>query len=455
MVLGSPNRDERMKTQKKMLNVHFFLRDGETNTEPTKNLVIYYQLEIEGYLRDTPKSTKIKIPHKYWWNHPKSKLKAPIISKEGKFQWILQPFQDANELNQKLFEMRESFKEIFQSLQTFYDEVPSYQKIHQNFNPANKKNKLLLTPTFLKVLDETIKDREDEKKIVKSTKKTYNTRRKNIATFFSLHYSERILVTEIKYKHIKELQKWMISVKNEDKSPKFGIDHINKHASLIKQTLDFALNQEYIEYMPVAKLNLSYSKPKPPNYLNAHWREKIEKCDAHSVQKVKDVAIFLMYTGFSHTDYMSLRNDDLQGACFKKQRDKSSIFSLPPLLPQAAAIIEKYGSIEKIPRFDISDLNKLLKHLGDYCGINIDSVGFNLSTSDFRETFGSMMENEFMLPRSIIKFMMGHTNEKQLTNYSSVMPSRILYELEKHWKDIDNEALKEYALFIEEFRKAG
>lgn len=454
MVSDSPNRCKRMKTQKKMLHVHFFLRDGETNTEPTKSLVIYYQLEIEGQLRDSPKSTKLKIPHRYWWNHPKNKLKALPISKEGKFQWIMKPFEDAEEINIRLQEIRETFKEIFQSLQTFYDEIPTYQKIYENFNPANRKKRVLLTPTFMKVIDETIKDREDEKKIKKSTKNTYRTRRNNIATFFKIHYSEQILVTEIKYRHVKELQKWMLTVKNEDDTPKFGIDHINKHATLMKQALDFALNQEYIQHLAIAKLNLCYSKPKPPNYLNAQWRERIEKCDAHSVEKVRDVAIFLMYTGFSHTDYMSLRNADLHGACFKKQRNKSSIYSLPPLLPQAKAIIDKYGSIEKIPRFDISDLNKEFKHLGDFCGINAETVGFNLSTSDFRETFGSMMENEFMLPRSIIKFMMGHTNEKQLTNYSSVMPTRILYELEKHWKDIDNEALKEYSKFIEEFRKA-
>jgi integrase len=90
-------------------------------------------------------------------------------------------------------------------------------------------------------------------------------------------------------------------------------------------------------------------------------------------------------------------------------------------------VITKYQGIKNLPRPDISDLNKTLKILGEVC-----QAPFSLSTSTFRETFSSMMENEYMVPDRLLMFMMGHTNPRQLRNYSTVMPARILHELKKN-----------------------
>jgi integrase len=105
---------------------------------------------------------------------------------------------------------------------------------------------------------------------------------------------------------------------------------------------------------------------------------------------------------------------------------------MPILLPEAKAIIEKYGSIEKLPRYDASDLNKDLKHLAHCAGIAKD-LQHPLRISDFRETFASMLENEFMLEPRIVQVMIGHTNPRQIQSYSRLMPERILYELDQ-WR---------------------
>ena len=61
----------------------------------------------------------------------------------------------------------------------------------------------------------------------------------------------------------------------------------------------------------------------------------------------------------------------------------------------------------------------------------VAGIQYALKTSDFRDTFACMMENEYMIEKRTLMYMMGHTNERQLTNYSAVMPARILYELRK------------------------
>ncbi len=438
-----------------MLKVHFFLRDGEKNITPDKALTINYQLEIEGQERDTAISSRIKIPHKFWWNYSKNKLDAPPINKDGKQQWVIPSYYEAEEINERLNQMREVLKDVFKSLQTFSDETPSYHQIRERFDPKTRQAKKIITPKFLEVLNEMIDHLEKKKKRNEGTIRNYRVREKNITQFLKECYSTKILITELKHRHIEQLQEWMSEKKNYDGSQQFGQDHRNKHATCMKQSLEFAVNNEYLQNLPVAKLGLTYSPDKPPAYLALEHRQIIANCAAHSIQKVKDVAVFLMHTGFSYTDYLSLTHEHLQGACWKKQRDKSEVFSLPPLLPQAAAVIRKYGSIEALPKMDLSDMNKALKHLGDFCNINEKTVGFNLSTSVFRETFASMMENEFMFPRNTIKFLMGHKTEKQLKNYSSVQTGRILHELQKHTLTIQNQVLKEYSDFIEEFKKAS
>jgi hypothetical protein len=71
-----------------------------------------------------------------------------------------------------------------------------------------------------------------------------------------------------------------------------------------------------------------------------------------------------MYTGFSWIDYTNLKSEHLMDdKCWRVQRQKTDVWSMPILLPEAKAIIDKYGSIEKLPRPNDSDLNKELKYL--------------------------------------------------------------------------------------------
>ncbi|MER0442686.1 phage integrase SAM-like domain-containing protein [Emticicia sp. W12TSBA100-4] len=438
-----------------MLSVHFYLRAAETCSSPDKKLVIYYQLEIEGQKRDTAQSTKIKIPHRFWWAYPKNRLHAPTLSKDGQPQYVVQSFYESEHINEQLAQIRDGYRELFKSMQTFSEDVPSYNELRKCFDPATRTIKRKVIPTFVSLMKQMIEEYEIERGWSRGTATNYCIRQNNIIEFFSEKKYSKLLINEVKYKHIKELLSWMKQQKDEMSKQKFGIDHCNKHATLMKTVIDYAVNEELIQHSPIAKLNLTYSEIQPPKYLGLLERKAIENCTVKSVEKIRDIAVFLMHTGFSYIDFLDLKSEHLQGACWKKQREKSSVYSLPPLLPEAAIIISKYGSIEKIPRLHITDANKALKYLGDYCKINTETVGFELTTSVFRETFASMMENEYMIPRSSIKFMMGHKTEKQLANYSTVQGGRLLHELEKHAKAANNPILKKYSEFLQSFRMAS
>lgn len=398
-----------------MLKVHFFAR-GYNTAKPTDNITIYCQLEILGINRDTPFSTKIRIQKKFWEHNR-----------------IKDSYHNATFLNTHLHDIERCLLTIHQSLVYSNSDI-SYKSIRDKY--CSKSNSIKSKPvkTFVQALKETIQHRT--KTLATSTANTYRTRNKNIQLWIQQSNYSKLLITELKHRHFSELNNFLISLGN------IGLDHRNKHLTLLKQVLDYALNSEYITTHPVSKLNLHYSQPKPPKYLTPNHRQSIEQYSGAVCGLAKDVAIFLLYTGLSYTDYLTLNQSHIlkieQGAYIKKKRNKTDIYQIIPILPQAKIILDKYG-IDNMPRPDMSDLNKELKYLQELCNIPESIIGFSLSTSVFRETFASMMENEFMLPTRVIMTMMGHSTTKQLNTYSNIMPSRIHHDLSHsipNWQDI-------------------
>ena len=401
-----------------MLNVQFFLR-GSKKADPMKLVSIYCQLSIEGEPRDTPFSTGIKIPPAYWSG-----------------ERALESYALADNVNRHLLNIRKSFQDIFDMYHMLHpgtDITYSFIREHylQNGTVKNPKE----SPKFLAALESLIQYKRDVQKVEPGTMKTYRTRCQALMKFLKDTKQLDIRITEIRHAFIEHFKSYLATQRKPDGSAAFCKNSINKYLSLVSSVIDHAIKKEWIQFRPVAKMNLSYEKPKPPKYLTALLRQMIINCPHPSAEKARDIAVFLMHTGFSYTDYLSLRNEHLIGNCFRKARNKTGIYSMPILLPETRKVIEKYGCIDNLPRPDMSDLNKELKFLGDLVGINHRTVGFDLSTSVFRDTFISMMENEYMIDERTLMRMSGHTNRRQLDTYSNISPERMIYELKERNKN--------------------
>lgn len=391
------------------MKVQFFAR-GEASC-PTKK--VYCQLALDNEQRDTPFSLRITVPAEHW-------------QPDRTGQWVKEEYFLADKINDQLKGVMMAFDDIL-SLLRLSDEVISYQKARECFDVKSlsmiqpKKKEAAL---FLDIYDEMVKETRKQKQWQDSTYETYITRRSNIVAFLTEKKLLKIKINEVRYKFFREFEIWLIE-------KGFCRNYLNKTLVAAKKALSYAVNEEYIEYMTVGKLGLTYDAPKPPNYLLPLYRHKIIAYDGAAHEQIRDVAVFLMYTGFSWVDYSSLKEQHLvEGVGWKKSRNKSKIFSLPPLLPQAQKIISKYGGVEQLPQMHLDTFNDKIKLLGDEIGVTEEVTGFVLSSSVFRDTFCSMMENERCADLRTVMAMMGHTNTKQVRNYSSVTPDRIRHELE-------------------------
>lgn len=408
----------------KKMNVraHFFLR-GKEAASSEKRCVIYATIDVDGR-KSIPFSTKLKIPAKYWMalEDKKQKIKASTYERP-----VSSTYTFSENVNEHLIAIQKFAHEAKGILEAMELEVTpdAIKDLIVSPKPIRPVKKLI------DVIDE-LRDDLEELGRAEQTMKNYRTRRNNINSFLEAKKLTKLTISDFRFKHFTQINKWMTQEKTEEGELRWARNTINKHLTMVSQCLNFAVNMEYIQSNPLGLLALEYDASKPPQYLEADARKRIFDCALLSLSRERDVSVFLYSTGLSYTDYLSLGDEHLMrlpaGQWFiKKERDKSSIYSLIPLLPEAQELLTKYGGVAKLPRLDISDFNKALKILGEVC-----QSPFTLSTSTFRETFSSMMENEYMIPDRLLMFMMGHNNPKQLNNYSNVHPARILHELEKN-----------------------
>jgi integrase len=381
---------------------------------------------LEDQPRDTAFSLKLRVPKKYWWTY------MGKASAEGK--WVDSEYYNADFVNKKLRETEQTLRNIYDVLELRYPDEPiTYKNIRCHYDPDSSKIVKAVTrkiaPSLEQIYEKFFEEKVRRKGIKELTQKSYRSRMNNIFQFFSRKRG----IDTIRHRDLDLFEKWLIEQKNEKGEPRFCRNYRNKHLTLVYDLVSFAVKKDYLQAMPLVALELSYDSSKPPQYLLPHQREVLLTINAPSLQRAQDIAQFLMYTGFSWIDYRNLKSEHLMDdKCWRVQRQKTEVWSMPLLLPEAKAIIDKYGSIENLPKPDDSDLNKELKHLAEFAGIAKDLL-HPLRISDFRETFASMLENEFMLEQRVIQVMMGHTNPRQIQSYSRIMPTRILYELEQ-WK---------------------
>lgn len=389
-----------------MLQITFFLRGSEA-AKPSDYCIIYCQPAIDGGTRATPFTTRMRC-RKMDWNGKEAFSSAPM----------------ASNINGHLMTIRKKLMDVWQMLGVLHpEEDHTIKMLMHYYKYGNSKPLKTEPPGLIKALDMMVA----EKQIKTSTWNTYRTRKKNIVAYLKSVGQERISVDEIDKRFCHSLHAYL---RNHGQSQNVA----NKHITLVRAVLEFCVDQKFIKSFPMGRANLKYTAPEEPKYLKAQHRNAIIKVNIKSLEKVRDTAVFLMYTGFSYTDYLSLTSKHLISSkgrrCFKKARNKTNIFSMPPLFPEAEEIILKYGSIENLPRIQIDDFNKLLKVLGELAGLTSDTIGFDLSTSVFRETFCSWCENEMMFSERVIMYFMGHTSRRQLNTYSNIQPSRIFREME-------------------------
>ena len=178
----------------------------------------------------------------------------------------------------------------------------------------------------------------------------------------------------------------------------------SKELKMLKRVLQFAVNERYIDVNPF-RLKIKEERvdhqPLTVEDIEKIWTTDI---DNKRLSEVRDCFIFQCYTGLAYCDMASLSMDDIKDGVIYKNRKKTDVESVVPLLPISKTILERYEY--KLPVISNQKYNMHLKALGDLCGVKQ-----NLTSHLGRHSYGTMLLNKGVDMKTVSRTM-GHSNMK-------------------------------------------
>ena len=214
---------------------------------------------------------------------------------------------------------------------------------------------------------------------------------------------------------------------------KMGQNSCTKHLKFLKKLLNLAVANSYISYNPVNAYKVE-REPVEVDFLDEEELRKIINFDTPipRFEKARDFFLFGCFTGLSYIDIKTLapehfEKDSAGRIWIKKRRIKTGILSRIPLLPIAKLILDKYKGGEKLlPIQDPADINKYLKDIAIFCGIN-KRICFHTS----RHTFASTVTLANNISLEVVSKMLGHTNTRMTAHYAKLIDKCIGEQMDK------------------------
>lgn len=136
------------------------------------------------------------------------------------------------------------------------------------------------------------------------------------------------------------------------------------------------------------------------------------------LSRVRDLFVFQCYTGLAYTDLMTLTKDNIIDNMIVKQRNKTKIKSVIPILDVTQRLLNKYDY--QLPVLSNQKYNAYLKELGDICGITQD-----LHSHLARHTCATIFLNNGCSMHTVAK-VLGHSSTKITeSTYAELLPTTI------------------------------
>ena len=387
------------------LNILFYLKKSQ---EDKKGMVpVYMRITINGVRSEL--STNRKIEFLKW---------------DGNTQRVKGRSEETKTFNNYLDNLENRVKHDFNLLNDRDGEISS-EILRDMLNGTHQKRFSLVT-----VFETNNKLIELEKgqKYSQSTIDQYKTTFERIKLFMIQEYNCGDM--DLSKLDVLFIRRFEIFLKT-----KFSIEHntIMKHLKQLKKVVHFAQQLGYIDNDPFI-LHQTAFKQFSRESLTQGELKKIEehKFSIKRLDRVKDVFLFVCYTGFSYSDLFLLTPECITKGIDGKnwiiyEREKTGVRASIPLLNQAQVIIDKYNDDPEcqvgnklLPVISNQKLNSYLSEIADICDIN-KHITMHLG----RHTFATTVTLTNGVPIETVSKMLGHTSIKTTQIYSKVVDTKI------------------------------
>jgi len=218
-----------------------------------------------------------------------------------------------------------------------------------------------------------------------------------------------------------------------------GVNTIAKYLKQLKKVVHYAQRLRYLNFDPFDGYKISY-KEVDRGYLTGEELKRIEEKTFRikRLEEVKDVFLFVCYTGLSYSDLKALTNENIfktmnRRNCIKYERKKTSVRATVPLLSSAQAILDKYGQDPEciaygkiLPVKSNQRLNSYLAEIAELCEID-KHITMHLG----RHTFATTVAFEKGVPIESVQHMLAHKNLSTTQIYSRMTDPKVMEDMNK------------------------
>lgn len=392
---------------KSNISLKFYLNTSKTNTG-----------ELPIYLRIT-------------YQRRKSELYTGFTSPIKKWDQLSGETKSDNIINRSLSELRSKAYELFTD--RLRQNLPINASILKDLITGKDKAEIGLVSYFEKHIREITLKNEIE--LISINK--YKQSLESLQSFISSKYNASdINITNIQFSFINDYDLFLKSVRNLHKNT------INKYHSRLRTLLLKALNEGLIQKNPYANFKLINTKTQR-QYLSDQEITQLLKLDLshnQSLDKIRDVFLFSLYTGIRFQDAQDLSINNLhkenKSHFIRFIQKKTGTHISIPVLKEVISIIEKYENMPErkvlkklLPKISNQKINAYLKIIGELANIN-KPITHHIA----RHTFATTICLNNNVPLEDLSKLLGHSSIKTTQIYGRITEQR----LEKSIQNIQN-----------------
>lgn len=385
------------------MKCRFWIRKNIANNLGKAPIYCYITLNGE---RSTDFSTHIIVDLKKW-----DAKRQIIINDEYSQSQLLKVKDDLFKIESYLMDRNESF--LAKNIKNIFIK---YQGV-----PNEKISLIQYFETFLEYQQRLCEAGIKAKRTIKGMRTRFNKLKK----FIKYEQREEILLKDINVKFANRFIEW-IKI-NQQLSNNYAMKNIR----ILKQVLNYALEDEKLKYNALQTFKFKFDKPKQILFLELEELKIMEtyRFAQDRLQRVTDLFVFECYTGLAFIDAMNFNyNLNVHKGPDKRHwihlnRQKSDGITMLPLLRKAQKILKKYNF--ELPKISNQKYNSYLKEIADIIGINK-----KLTTHVARKTFGMLLLNEFDIPLETVSVMLGHSSiATTQRHYARVLQKKIARDM--------------------------
>ncbi|MFY0624857.1 MAG: site-specific integrase [Reichenbachiella sp.] len=270
------------------------------------------------------------------------------------------------------------------------------------------------------------------------THKNYVATGKHLKSFLEKKFKSRVItLKDLNYDFIDKFETYLkLEIGNSNNG---AIKHIQR----LKKVVHVAMKRGLLTANPFAAYSVKIEKVNR-EFLTEDELQIISTQDLTSptLHKVRDLFIFICYTGLSYSDLADLKEDNLikgidGGLWLVIERNKTSVVTRIPLLEPALEILDKYknrpdaqNQEKLLPVMSNQKMNKYLKEIATICKIH-KPVTCHIG----RHTFATTITLSNSIPIETVSQMLGHTSLRTTQIYAKVVQEKISNDMGK-LKDI-------------------